>query len=211
MSDLYIKRWEANRDEFHRLVGYCITAWAEVDDQLFRIFRDCLGPYDQSAIIYYRTPGLDVRLALVDEIVITTLLPSWERPGTTDPRVKAWKAAIKDFRNLLAVRHRIAHQPVGMGHSPSGGYSLAPFEIQVSEHESLRDKAARLRPLQTEDLEQHKAGIEKLRDRLRSFFENVLTKRPEPSPPPSLQSQPLNPLEEGRIAARERRRRSSPP
>jgi hypothetical protein len=72
MSNPYMERWEGNRDEFHRVMGSCIAAWAQVDDQLFRIFRSCIGPYDQSAVIYYRTPGLDVRLALVDEIVITT-------------------------------------------------------------------------------------------------------------------------------------------
>ena len=38
---------------------YSVAAWAEVDDWLFRIFRDRVGPYDQSAVIYYRTPGLD--------------------------------------------------------------------------------------------------------------------------------------------------------
>ena len=26
-------------DEFHMMLGYCIAAWADVDDLLFRIFR----------------------------------------------------------------------------------------------------------------------------------------------------------------------------
>jgi hypothetical protein len=61
MADDHPKTWQKNRDEFHMVMGYCIAAWAQVDDQLFRIFRDCVGPYDQSAVIYYRTPGLHLR------------------------------------------------------------------------------------------------------------------------------------------------------
>src|SRR5579862_2470278 len=103
---------QALSDEFHMVMGYCIAAWSRVDAELFRIFQDCLGPLDQSAIIYYRMPGLDVRLGVTDELVKTTLLPSWERPGARDPRIKAWRGAIKPFHDLLAVRRRIAHHPV---------------------------------------------------------------------------------------------------
>jgi len=60
---------ELESDEFHMWVGYCITAWAEVDDVLFCIFRDCVGPSEQCAIIYYKTPGLEARFSLIDEIV----------------------------------------------------------------------------------------------------------------------------------------------
>jgi hypothetical protein len=62
-----------------------------VDDELFRIFRDCVGPYEQSAIIYYRTPTLNARLGLTEEIV-QSVLP--KRPkksgGHYHPSVKAW-------------------------------------------------------------------------------------------------------------------------
>jgi hypothetical protein len=211
MSNPYMERWEANRDEFHRVVGYSITAWAEVDDQLFRIFRSCVGPYDQCAIIYYRTPGLDARIALADEIVIATLLPDGTKPDRPDPRVKAWKAAIKGFRDLLAVRRRIAHHPVRTGRSPTGGYAFAPIEIHVGEHEALRDRAARLLPLQVEDLQKHQHAVEQLRDRLRSFFDDVLTKPPEAFPPPIPQCPPPNPLEKDRVVRRRRQRKSSPP
>jgi hypothetical protein len=72
------KSWQELGDEFYIMIGQCIAAWAQVDDELFRIFRSCLGPYEQSAIIYYRTPGLDARFGLTDEIV-RSVLP--ERPN----------------------------------------------------------------------------------------------------------------------------------
>lgn len=211
MTDYYMKIWEDRRDEFHMVMGYCVAAWAEVDDQLFRIFRDCMASHDQSAIVYYRTPGLNVRLGLVTEIVITTLLPSWERPGHADHRMKAWKAAIKGSRDLLSVRRRIAHHPVRTSQSTAVGWAFAPVEIQVGEHEGLRDSAAKLAPLQIEDLEKHRIGVEKLRDRLRSFFENVLTKPPPASPPPAPPPRSLDRQQTDLAKAPRRRRRSSPP
>ena len=76
-------------DKFHMMLGYCISAWAEVDDLLFRIFRDCVGPYEQCAIIYYKTPGLEARFSLTDEIV-KSVLPK-KLPGEHDhPSVQAW-------------------------------------------------------------------------------------------------------------------------
>jgi hypothetical protein len=85
----------ALRDEFHMIMGYCIAAWSRVDAELFRIFQSCLGPIDQSAIIYYRMPGLDIRLTYTDEIVTATLLPKGKKPEAHDRRITAWGTATK--------------------------------------------------------------------------------------------------------------------
>ena len=61
MTDNWYEKFLARHDEFHMVMGYCIAAWAAVDEQLFLLFSDCVGPHEQAAIIYYRTPGLDVR------------------------------------------------------------------------------------------------------------------------------------------------------
>jgi hypothetical protein len=210
------------RDEFHMMMGYCIAAWSQVDDELYRIFQDCMALRDHSAIIYYRAPGLDSRLGLVEEIVRTTLLPSWERPGNADPRIKAWKAVAKDFRALLSVRRRIAHQPVKLreisdyveeGYAEPGYFTPLEswFEIYVSEHERLRDNAAKLPPLQIDDLRNHQTAVHRLKDQLRSFYRDVLIKHYEASPLPNHPSPPPNPPKTDRGAAPRRRRQSSPP
>jgi hypothetical protein len=67
-------------DYFYMMVGRCIAEWAKVDDELFRIFRDCVGPYEQCAIIYYRTPSLSVRLELTDEIIKSIFQSRQENP-----------------------------------------------------------------------------------------------------------------------------------
>src|SRR5580704_18065915 len=92
-------------DEFHAMVGYCIAEWASVDDELFQIFRHCVGPIEQSAIIYYRTPGLKPRLDLTEELVKSVLPKRTKKSGGHDP-------AVADFEKLLGTRRRIAHQPI---------------------------------------------------------------------------------------------------
>lgn len=60
-------------DEFHAWVGYCITAWAGIDQRLFEIFWQILAcSKNHASVIYYRINSMDTRLNLVDELVETT-------------------------------------------------------------------------------------------------------------------------------------------
>jgi hypothetical protein len=192
-------------DQFHMAVGYCITAWAGVDEHLFRIFRDCVGPYDQCAIIYYRTPSLDTRLELTHELV-RSVLPKPDRPkhlgGHDHPDVRSWKAIYKEFKRLLATRRRIAHHPAEIKisarpASASFGKPLpfnSPFlpppgpltwlEIYMNSHERLRGNSAELAPLKIEDLKKHLTEVGDLREELWKFLEEVLSKQPEQQSPP---------------------------
>ena len=62
--------------KFLKQMGLCISAWAQADEVLFGIFERYVGaPRTQSAIIYYRLPGLDVRFSLVKEIVESVWMP----------------------------------------------------------------------------------------------------------------------------------------
>ena len=70
-----MEKWGQAYQEFYTVVGRCIAEWGNVEDWLFKLCRECLGPYEQSAIVYYRTPGVDVRLKLVDELV-RSILPN---------------------------------------------------------------------------------------------------------------------------------------
>ncbi len=189
--------------EFHLWVGYCIAAWARVDDQLFRIFRACVGPLEQSAIIFYRTPGLDVRFGLTDELVLSVLPRKQRRSGGHDHAdVKVWKKAIDGYGRLLGVRRRIAHHPIdlksdysgmgailGMGGQgymmPGGGMTRAVetwFEVYVNQHERLRANMADVAPLLIVDLHQHVADVWALTNRLSEFFDTALARHVKVSP-----------------------------
>jgi hypothetical protein len=184
--------WERRgeiKNEFYALIGRCIAAWAQVDDSLFLVFRDCLGPYDQSAIIYYRLPGLDVRFGLTDEIVRSVLPRRPRKSGAHEhPSVKAWIKAKGDYNDLLAVRRRIAHHPVAVKRIPqfwdtaTSYWDVPPFshyEIYVSRHEALRERSAGLAPLDIADLKKHLLAVNALSERLRLFLSDVLIKQHE--------------------------------
>jgi len=184
-------------------VGYCITAWAEVDDVLFCIFRDCVGPSEQCAIIYYKTPGLEARFSLIDEIV-RSVLPK-KSPGEHDhPNVLAWNKAIKDRDELLGTRRRIAHHPVAVrmdiyrrgtfnsapfGRMPIGATGAAKFswvELYMSSHEKMRGRRSDLPPLRLEDLKKHYDEVGTMAARLLGFLINALSK------PKEISSQPVS-------------------
>src|ERR1700677_1619276 len=61
-------------EEFYMWMGYCIGAWASVDELGFRILWKTLGTTEQkAAIVYFRSPSLDIRVHLIDEIVLSDL------------------------------------------------------------------------------------------------------------------------------------------
>jgi hypothetical protein len=102
--------------EFHMYVGLCITAWAKVEEQLFRMCARCLGTSDElAAIVYYRTPNMDTRLKLVDEL-LRAVLPKRKRKsgGHDHPDVKKWNTLRSNLEDLLgrgAVSRIILLQP----------------------------------------------------------------------------------------------------
>jgi hypothetical protein len=195
------RSWQDVQTEFHLMVGYCITDWARVDDSLFAIFRACLGPIEQSAIIYYRTPALDLRFKLTDELVLSVLPKRVRKSGGHDhPDVKAWKKAIEGHSDLLSVRRRIAHHPVDAtyktgphsaligaaipGSSMPGNADLVPsFEIYASAQERLRSKEKNEMPLGVGDLKTHRVQVNQLRDRLHAFLAGTFAAHAKVSPP----------------------------
>src|SRR5215510_13117369 len=94
---------------FYEAMGMCIAAWADVDEQLFLIFRQCLGaPPTQSAIIYFRISSLDTRRGVTEELV-SSILPKTTPSAAPHPSMKMWSKATAGFETLVKTRNRIAH------------------------------------------------------------------------------------------------------
>lgn len=202
-SSGHSKRWEQLGADFHMKIGYCIAAWADVDDILFRIFSDCIGPRDQSAIIYFKTPGLGARFSLTDEIVKSVLpQPERESGGHDHASMIAWKKTIDGYQELLGTRRRIAHHPVTVrmdyprsallnryppGRMPVGGRPAiaSAYEIYMSEGEKLRGRSADLPALRLKDLEDHEIAVGALASRLLAFLIDVLSKPGAELPAPT--------------------------
>jgi hypothetical protein len=200
--------WQELGDEFHLMIGNCIAAWAEVDDELFRIFRDCVGPYEQCAIVYYRMPGLDVRLGCTSELV-ESVFPKPERRSGGHPHesVKRWRKVQGTFLDLLSVRRRIAHQPVGvrmsfpkrlvhlksLNKTALERYGLGAdswLEIYMSERERVR-AGKEIPGLDLNALKTHLSDVVRLRDSLRDFFFAHLAKIAPDAKPSRPEIQPL--------------------
>jgi hypothetical protein len=182
--------------EFFEVLGRCIAAWAAVDDELFRIFSECVSPRELAAIIYYRLPGLDIRLGLIDEI-IRSMLPRLSKPGDhPHTSVKAWGELRAAFDKLLATRRRMAHHPVASRHpssAPPGFYGYAFYgqifnssptgeswlEIAAGEHERLRGRPTDQARLNIADLKDHLTNVRKLTNDLNAFLGDVLIPRRE--------------------------------
>jgi hypothetical protein len=143
---------------------------------------------------FYRTPGIDVRFGLTDEIVQSVLPQRTREDGGHDhSSVKAWKKAVGRYSELLGARRRIAHHPstIRIGglnlDTQLDGMSLSWFEIYVGDNERLRKKEANIQALKIADLKAHLRAVMALRDRLYRFYCDVLTKPhegPQPIDPP---------------------------
>lgn len=204
MTDEGQKRSLDLSSEFHMLMGYCIAEWANADQRLFEIFRDCIGPYEQSAIIYYRTPGLELRLGLTDEIVLS-VLPQRERDsgGHDHPDVARWKVLKKRFSDLLSIRRRIAHHPVSESRNMLAAYMMGVipnnlsllslstgdqenswYSVYASQHERIRGRESDQKPLTRIDLINHWTAVSDLAADLLRFLTEVIAKHPATLGPP---------------------------
>jgi len=157
---------------------------------LFEVLWRCLQcPQDRAAIVYYKTPSIDPRLTLTDELV-RAALPKAENGAQPHPDLKTWSAIYNEIKAQLATRRRIAHQPVRLGKET---FSLAPdehfgeneieltyYEIHFSENEALRGKASE--PLHINDLVDHDQAVTRLALLLQRFEKGALSNH-APKPP----------------------------
>jgi hypothetical protein len=182
-------------EEFFTWLGKCITAWAQVEEHLFEICVHSLGATrHRVAIVYYRTPTLDGRLQLTNELV-RTILPARDPPagGHDHPDTQKWDELRSQINDLLPVRNRMAHHPVtykalgrmpvlGLGTpgTPGQGFALPVigswYESYVSEAEKLRGKHEDLKPLMVPDLSDHWVSVDSIIKQLDLFRARVLSK-----------------------------------
>lgn len=184
MSTENPKTFHERYDRFYLLIGHCIAAWSRVDERLFRVFSECMGPYEQAAIVYYRVPGLDARLGLVDEIVKSVLPKRPRKSGAHHhPYVKQWTKLIGEIKDrLLPIRRRIAHHSVEIKYIQNAlllflrpdllGDDL--LRIQASAHERTREKERDISPLMLDDLGKHLKAIEDVVEQLEMFRERLM-------------------------------------
>jgi hypothetical protein len=229
MSEPPEKRMQQIADEFMSMRGNCITQWAHVEEELLEICLASLGcTRERAAIVYYKTPSIEARLTLVDELV-TTVLPKRVRRsgGHYHPDLKSWKIVRDSVRDNLPTRNRLAHHPVGPRSATHGGFGAMEavarglpspalststwFEVHVSQSERLRERSAELSPLRIVDLWNHLVSTNRANGALHRFQYEILRKHIGASVPPESPQYPSTSPTTGPSTALQRRRKSSRP
>lgn len=167
-----------NSINFYTSLGVCIAAWSKVEDGLFNIFHLAMRCDKKlAAIVFYRTPTIDLRLKLTDEIVCAALpKPKRANGGHNDPLVVEWKKISVQITAIVPERNAMAHNEVRRNFivygSPShdkqridGPY----FEIVESSGELLRGRGSKIPKLYATNLMEHKEKVDKLWQRLTAF------------------------------------------
>lgn len=174
------------RREFHEQVGKCITEWAWIEGELFELCSLSLKTSLKCAsIVFQRTPSLEGRINLTDEL-IRTFLPSPQKGGKTHEHVKEWDGIISQIRKLLPERNAVAHAPVGAAltmnlevRKGAGTVSGVKTWLQTFKRPyELARGTVRQQHIKIEDLQRHALAVENLIKRISAFRETVFPKPP---------------------------------
>lgn len=171
---------DKEHEDFFKWVGICIKEWANIEKVLFVICGLILKSDQQHvAIVYYRTPSLEGRLALTDDLVQSIFS---KKPGEHNhPLLIIWTKILKEIRDLVPARNILAHSPVRYQISiiaqavETGDAKIVSedswIEIGTSTNEKLKtsiDKSYRV-----EDLPKHRADVRAISNRLLDFGKNL--------------------------------------
>jgi hypothetical protein len=168
---------DPERDEHLLEVGRAITQWASVEAQLFGIVLSVLKcTARQAAIVFYRTPTLEQRLQLTNDLLATVFPQPADNPGThPHPGFTVWSSLQKELRAEMPVRNRLAHQPVELSadvwkHDTTGEITIGPllFGTGISSAEALK-KGRSDAALRVDDIKAHAARISGFPERLLAF------------------------------------------
>jgi hypothetical protein len=159
---------------FLRAVGLCITQWAFVDRQLFRLFRFGIGASThRAAIVYYDQHSIGRRLSQVDDL----LKSAFEHPDNKG-YLEEWQRLQVRTKELLPTRNIVAHQPVRRLGTSDGkkaeylyGIYLEPYQKFLKKNvKGLGGKDA----LETDDLIKHSLEVVALEDDLKAFVRKIV-------------------------------------
>jgi len=164
----------AGENAFLCAVGVCITQWAFIDRQLFRLFRRGIGAATfRAAIVYYDQHTISQRLRQVDG-----LLKELFEPEEHNELRSWWDELHKRISDLLPTRNIIAHQPVRRLGTLEGGKPVYIYGIHIEPYQRYLKKTYKGMKgkdmLRTEDLNTHAEEAAELHAELASFAKKVV-------------------------------------
>jgi hypothetical protein len=175
---------DPERDAHLLELGRAIAEWANVEEQLYHIVQSVLGCAAQrAAIVFYRTPTLESRIQLADDLLQTVFPQTSDNPGSQPhPGYAVWTQIQKDLRKETPIRNRLAHQPVelraAVWQHKSGEISIGPLKIvtATSLAEAMK-KGIGDEPLDFEHIKSHIVRVSAFPGRLLQFRSGPLGTR----------------------------------
>jgi hypothetical protein len=167
---------DPERDAHLLEIGRAITEWAAIQDQLYSIVLTVLRCAPRhAAIVFFRTPSIESRITLTDDLLKTVFPQTSEKPGSKPhPGYVVWMNIQADLRDETPIRNSLAHHPVDLvidvwEHKTTGELSFSGTRpaTMMSLSETLR-KGSR-QPLTIEDIEAHIARVSAFAPRLLEF------------------------------------------
>ena len=146
-----------------RALGLCVSQWAFVDRQLFRLFRLGLqAATHRAALIYYTPKTLSQRLQFVDQLLEQNL-PAAQCEAD-------WKPLAKKLDDLIPVRNIFVHHPTRRLHTARDGKAVYEYAIHIEPYERALHKKHKALKGKTEidlgDLRKHAEAVNELEQAL---------------------------------------------
>jgi len=157
------KEYRHAEERFLRALGLCVSQWAFVDRQLFRLFRLMLGAAThRAAVIYYTPKTLAQRVQFVDKLFEQNLSPDQYKDN--------WKPLLKKLDTLIPVRNIFVHHPTRRLHTAREGKAVYEYAIHFEENERLVSKMPKALGekgcLDVDDLKRHARAVDDLHNAL---------------------------------------------
>jgi len=157
------KEYRHAEERFLRALGLCVSQWAFVDRQLFRLFRLMLGAAThRAAVIYYTPKTLAQRVQFVDKLFEQNLSPDQYKDN--------WKPLLKKLDTLIPVRNIFVHHPMRRLHTAREGKAVYEYAIHFEENERLVSKMPKALGekgcLDVDDLKRHARAVDDLHNAL---------------------------------------------
>lgn len=176
MAEEREKSIEEMSSEFYLLMGQAISHWAKVEAYLFKICRAALGTTSQRAgIVYTRTPTLESRRTLVNDLLATILPQRPQNGGKEHADAREWKSITEAMQALIPTRNHIAHRPmephIDWESEADGGVGRTDlwFAITASDHERARYGGPD-GSITVADLQNHIRDVWSLKERVAAFY-----------------------------------------
>jgi hypothetical protein len=161
------------RIQFFFHMGFAISRWAYVERDLFEVFRVLLGSNldEKAAYLFYASTSINHHFEMTSGLVEMSANPKQK---------KVWKKIAQLFKDNIALRNRLAHDPAAqivsaVGYAGSTGSRTQPLTSPPPPAWELHRESAKpkkpgdTQPVTIARIKKHIEEVEKLKTALEMF------------------------------------------